>query len=126
MKKDQVCYSAAPSTTNQNATQRIYIKDIKWLENPYRHIVLKCSMKVYLKVIGCSCYTCLPQTVPTAQTAQKMDAAPGTGTGAPPLAQRLLMNTWPKTRQQHKHTCKQMLTLRNRTIIHKKQQTKLV
>ena len=29
----------------------------------------------------CSCYTCLPQTVPTAQTAPKM--APGTGTGAP-------------------------------------------
>ena len=53
-------------------------------------------MKVYLKVIGCSCYTCLPQTVPTAQTAQKMMAAPGTGTGAPPVAQRLLTNTWPK------------------------------
>ena len=46
------------------------------------------------KVIGCSCYTCLPQTVPAAQTAQKM--ALGTGTDAPPVAQRLLMNTWPK------------------------------
>ena len=44
----------------------------------------------------CSCYTCLPQTVPAAQTAQKMDAAPGTGTGAPPVTQRLLTNTWPK------------------------------
>ena len=44
----------------------------------------------------CSCYTCLPQTVPAAaQTAQKM-AAPGTSTGAPPVAQRLLTNTWPK------------------------------
>ena len=37
---------------------------------------------------------------PAAQTAQKM--APGTGTGtaqkmAPPVAQRLLTNTWPKT-----------------------------
>src|SRR6185503_11851015 len=52
IKKDQVCYSAAPSTTNQNATQRIYIKDIKWLENPYRHTILKCSMKLYLKVMG--------------------------------------------------------------------------
>ena len=31
IKKDQVCDSAAPSTTNQNATQGIYIKDIKWL-----------------------------------------------------------------------------------------------
>ena len=53
-------------------------------------------MKMYLKVIGCSCYTCLPQTAhAAAQTAQKI--APGTGTGAPPVAQRLLMNTWPKT-----------------------------
>ena len=43
----------------------------------------------------CSCYTCLPRTTPAAQTAQKM-AAPGTGTGAPPVAQRLLTNTWPK------------------------------
>ena len=67
----------------------------------------------------CSCYTCLPQTVPTAQTAQKMVAALGTGTDAPLVAQRLLTNTWPKTRQQHKHTCKQRLTLRNSTTIHK-------
>jgi len=54
IKKDQVRYSATPSITNQNATQRIYIyiKDIKLLENPYRHTVLKCSMKLYLKVIG--------------------------------------------------------------------------
>ena len=60
----------------------------------------------------CLCYTCLPQTVPTAQTAQKMMAAPGTGTGAPSVAQRLLTNTWPETRQQHKHTCKQEQTLK--------------
>ena len=54
-------------------------------------------MKVYLKVIGCSCYTCLPQTTPAAQSAQKVGSAPGTGT--PPKDQRLLMNTWLKTRQ---------------------------
>ena len=53
-------------------------------------------MKVYLKVIGYSCYTCLPRTTPAAQTAQKM-AAPGTGTGAPQMDQRLLTNTWPRT-----------------------------
>ena len=47
------------------------------------------------KVIGCSCYTCLPRTAPAAQTAQKM--APSTGTDAPPVAQRLLTNMWPKT-----------------------------
>ena len=78
------------------------------------------------KVIGCSCYTCLPRTAPAAAQSSQKTAAPGTGTGAPPIAERLLMNTWPKTGQQHKHTCKQRLTLRNRTIIHKKQQTKLV
>ena len=44
----------------------------------------------------CSCYTCLPRIAPATQTAQKMDA-PGTGTGAPPIDQHLLMNTWPKT-----------------------------
>ena len=43
----------------------------------------------------CSCYTCLPQSS-TAQTALKMDAAPGTGTGAPQMDQRQLTNTWPK------------------------------
>ena len=47
----------------------------------------------------CSCYTYLPQTIPAAQTSQKMVAAPGTGTDAPRVAQRLLTNTWPKTRQ---------------------------
>ena len=51
-------------------------------------------MKLYLKMIGCSCYTCLPRTTQAAaQTAQKM--APGTGTEAPPMDQRLLTNTWP-------------------------------
>ena len=90
-----------------------------WPGNPYRHTILKCSMKVYLKVIGCSCYTCLPRTAPAAaQTGRKM-AAPGTGTDAPPVAQCLLTNTRPKTRQQHKHTSKQELTLRNSTTIHK-------
>ena len=53
-------------------------------------------MKLYLKVIGCSCYTCLPRTTPAAaQTGQKT-AALGTGTGAPQMDQRLLTNTWPK------------------------------
>ena len=77
-------------------------------------------MKVYSKVIGCSCYSCLPRTAPVAaQTTQKMMAALGTSTGAPPVAQHLLTNTWPETRQQYKHTCIQRLTLRNSTTIHK-------
>ena len=38
--------------------------------------------EIVIKVIGCSCYTCLPRTAPaTAQTALKMDL--GTGTEAP-------------------------------------------
>ena len=56
----------------------------------------------------CSCYTCLPRTAPAAQTAQKM--APGTGTDAPSVAQRLLTNTGPKTspyRQTKANTKKQ-------------------
>ena len=52
---------------------------------------------MYLKVIGCSCYTCLPQTVPAAaQTDLKINAALGTGTGASQMDQRLLTNTWTK------------------------------
>ena len=53
----------------------------------------------------CSCYTCLPQSSAAAQTAPKM-AAPGTGTGAPQMDQRLLTNTWPKTTHNNKHTSK--------------------
>ena len=46
----------------------------------------------------CSCYTCLPRTAPaTAQTDLKVDAASGTGNGAPQMDRRLLTNTWPKT-----------------------------
>ena len=48
----------------------------------------------------CSCYTCLLQTVPAAQTAQKMVAAPGTGT--PPKDQHLLTIAMPK-QVQHIH-----------------------
>ena len=42
---------------------------------------------------------------PAAQTAPKT-AAPGTGTGAPQMDQRLLMNTWPKQCTKNKHTSK--------------------
>ena len=55
-------------------------------------------MKLYLKVMGCSCYTCLPRTaLAAAQSARKTAAAPGTGTGALQMDQRLLTNTRPKT-----------------------------
>jgi hypothetical protein len=60
--------------------------------NPYRHTVLKCNMKLYVKVIGCSCYTCLPQSSPAAAQRGLKKVAPGT----PPMAQRLLTITTPK------------------------------
>ena len=45
--------------------------------------------------MGCSCYTCLPRTaLAAAQTALKM--ALGSGTDAPPVAQRLLTFATPK------------------------------
>ena len=53
-------------------------------------------MKMYLNVIGCSCYTCLPRTAPAATQSAPKTAAPGTGTAAPQMDQRLLTNTSPK------------------------------
>ena len=48
------------------------------------------------KVIGCSCYTCLPRTAPATAQSGRKTAAPGTGTRAPQMDQRLLTSTWPK------------------------------
>ena len=48
----------------------------------------------------CSCYTCLPQSSPAAQTTVKMVVAPDTGT--PPKDQRLLTIATPK-QVQHIH-----------------------
>ena len=58
---------------------------------------IKMQYEIVFKVIGCSCYTCLPRTAPAAaQSARKTAPAPSTGTGAPQKDQRLLTNTWPK------------------------------
>ena len=48
----------------------------------------------------CSCYTCLPRTAPAAAQTDRKTAAPGTGTGAPSVAQCLLTNTWPENNTQ--------------------------
>ena len=53
--------------------------------------------EIVIKVIGCSCYTCLPRTAPAAAQSARKTAAPGTDTGAPQMDQRLLTITWPKT-----------------------------
>ena len=91
-----MCYSAAPSTTNQNASPKDIYKGYKVARKSLQAYSIKCSMKMYLNDRWCSCYTCLPHTAPAAaQTGQKT-AAPGTGTGAPQMDQRLLTNTWPK------------------------------
>ena len=115
--KDQVCYSAAPSTTNQNATQRTYIMDIKWLGNPYRHTVLKCSMKNVFKVIGCSCYTCLPQIFSCCSNCSEDGSwywywcSFGSSTST--------HEHGAKNKSSTIHTGKQKQTLRNSTTIHK-------
>jgi hypothetical protein len=71
-------------------------------------------MKLYLKVIGYSCYTCLPQSSPAAaQRALKL--APGT----PLVAQRLLTIATPKYGPAQTHTCKPKKKLRNSTTLHK-------
>ena len=58
--------------------------------------------EIVIKVIGCSCYTCLPRTaLAAAQTGQKA-AAPGTGTVASLVVQRLLTIATPK--QVHIYT----------------------
>ena len=91
-----MCYSAAPSTTNQNATQRIY-KVIKWLGKSLWAYSIKMQYEIVFKSNRwCSCYTCLPQSSPATQTALMMAAAPCTGTGVPQMDQRLHTNTWPK------------------------------
>ena len=75
--------------------------DIKQLGKSLQAYSIKMQYEIVIKGDRwCSCYTCLPRTAPaTAQTAQKM-AAPGTGTRAPQMDQRLLMNTWPKNNTQ--------------------------
>ena len=69
---------------------------------------IKMQYEIVFKGDGyCSCYTCLPQTIPAAaQTDLKINAALGTGTGASQMDQRLLTNTWPKTMHKNKHTSK--------------------
>ena len=53
--------------------------------------------EIVIKVIGGVHVTlAFLKSPPAAQTAQKM--APGTGTRAPQMDQRLLTNTWPKAR----------------------------
>jgi hypothetical protein len=72
-------------------------------------------MKLYLKVIGYSCYTCLPQSSPTAAQTALQKGAPGTR----PKAQRLLMIAMPKHGPAHTHTYKQRQNIRNSTTLHK-------
>ena len=57
---------------------------------------------MYLKAIGGSCYTCLPQTAPAARSVP-WKVAPST----PPKDQSLLTIATPKQGPAHTHTCKQ-------------------
>ena len=62
--------------------------------------MLKCSMKLYLKVIGgVHVILAFLKLLLLLLKLLGKTAAPGTGTGAPQMDQRLLTNTWPKTIQ---------------------------
>ena len=103
------------STTYQNATQGIYITDIKWLGRSLWAYSIKMQYEIVFKSDRwCSCYTCLPQSVPAAQSVPRR-MAPGTH----PTAQCLLKIAMPKQSPAHTHTCKQMQKIRNGTTIHK-------
>jgi hypothetical protein len=70
-------------------------------------------MKLYLKVIGYSFYTCLPQSSPAAAQTALQKGAPDTR----PKAQRLLTIATPKHGPAHTHTYKQRKKIRNSTTL---------
>jgi len=74
---------------------------------------------MYLKVMGCSCYTCLPRTALAAAQTDPKTAAPGTGTEALQMDQRLLTNTWPKQCTKISIQANTNKKLKNSTSIHK-------
>ena len=76
-------------------------------------------MKNVIKVIGGSCYTCLPRTALAATQTARKTAAPGTDTGAPQKDQHLLTNTWPKQCTEISIQANTNKKLRNSTSIHK-------
>ena len=77
-----------------------YIKDIKWLgQSLWAYSIKMHYENVFKSDRWCSCYTFLPRTAPAAAQSARKTAAPGTGTRAPQMDQRLLTNTWPKTIQ---------------------------
>ena len=75
--------------------------------------------EIVIKVIGGSCYTCLPRTALAAAQSARKTAAPGTGTEAPQMDQRLLTNTWPKQCTVISIQANTNKKLRNGTPIHK-------
>jgi hypothetical protein len=72
-------------------------------------------MKLYLKVIGYSCYTCVPQSSPAAAQPALQKGAPGTR----PKVQRLITIATPKHGPAHTYTCKQRQKIRNSTTLRK-------
>ena len=112
-----MCYSTAPSTTNQNATQRIY-KGYKVARKSLQAYSIKMQYEIVLKVIGgvhiilAFLKLFLLLKLPKGRWLLRV------------LVLLRQLNVYSrthgqKTRQQYKHTCKQRLTLRNSTTIHK-------
>ena len=112
-----MCYSAAPSTTNQNATQGIYIKGIKWLGKSLQAYSIKMQYEIvfkddrlfmlYLPSSYCSC--CSNCSEDGCSGYWYWDSSDGSTSTHEHMA---------KNKAQHKHTCKQEHKLRNSTTIH--------
>ena len=94
-----MCYSAATYAQLTKMQPKGIFKGHKVARKSLKAYSIKMQYEIVFKVIGCSCYTCLPRTAPAAAQSARKTAAPGTGTGAPQMDQRLLTNTWPKTIQ---------------------------
>ena len=93
-----MCYSAAPSTTNQNATKGTY-KGYKVARKSLQAYSIKMQYEIVIKSDRwCSCYTCLPRTAQAAaQTALKM----ALGSGLMLLQQ---LNVYSRSQRQNKST----------------------
>ena len=87
--------------------------------NSLKAYSIKMQYEIVFKVMGCSCYTCLPRTALAAAQSARKTAAPGTGTGTPQLDQRLLTNTWPKQCTTISIQANSNKKLKNSTSIHK-------
>ena len=109
-----MCESAAPSTTNQNATQGIYIKDIKWLGKSLQAY----NIKMYYEHVFKS-----GRNVHVILAFLKVLLLLKVSRGRWLLVLLRRINVYSRSQRQtspaYTHTCKQKQKLRNSTTIYK-------